>query len=569
MEPDLQSVRRRRARRVLLATATVCGAAALLWASLFAFQGHWPGVGYEVLVGLFSLWVARLAMAGNVDRGAHVLFWAAVALVGGLIVLFDGPADQVRRAVHFFFLVLAVGVHFVFVEQHQRLARSSYAAIALVAFIIVETDLLSIPTVLPLDQDIRRIAAVVTVAGCMGFTLLLIRVFVADIANAEARLNRLFTRTKEALERQTATAEILRVISSSPTDVQPVIRAIIEKATRLFDRQAAVTLIDAVEELHGVQGICARERRPVQATDAEGSSRALACVPLVRESAVIGVLSVSSPTPGTLTDEQMALLSTFADQAVIAIENTRLFHEIQEKSAQLEVANKHKSDFLANMSHELRTPLNAIIGFSEALSDRMFGDINDKQAEYLKDIHESGRHLLSLINDILDLSKIEAGRMELDLSDFHLPSTVSNAVTLIRERAQRHGIALDVCIDERLGAVQADERKVKQILLNLLSNAVKFTPDGGRIEVSANLDTDKVSLAVKDTGVGIAAEDQSALFEEFKQFGKDRSRKAEGTGLGLALTKRLVELHGGRIAVESAAGKGSTFHVMLPLRAST
>jgi signal transduction histidine kinase len=294
--------------------------------------------------------------------------------------------------------------------------------------------------------------------------------------------------------------------------------------------------------------------------------RAMLSVPLLRGGEAIGVIAVSRETTGAFNDKQIKLVESFADQAVIAIQNARLFHEIQEKSAQLEVANKHKSDFLANMSHELRTPLNAIIGFSEVLMDNMFGELNEKQLEYQKDIHESGKHLLSLINDILDLSKIEAGRMELELSTFHLPSAVSNAVTLIRERAQRHGIALSVEVDSRLGEFQADERKVKQILLNLLSNAVKFTPDGGRVDVSAKLDTDKVEIAVKDTGVGIAAEDQASLFEEFKQFGKDSSRKAEGTGLGLALTKRLVELHGGHIAVDSAVGEGSTFRVALPLR---
>jgi signal transduction histidine kinase len=230
------------------------------------------------------------------------------------------------------------------------------------------------------------------------------------------------------------------------------------------------------------------------------------------------------------------------------------------------VANKHKSEFLANMSHELRTPLNAIIGFSEVLSERMFGEVNEKQAEYLKDIHESGRHLLSLINDILDLSKIEAGRMELELSSFDLPSAVSNAMTLVRERAQRHGIQLGLEMDPELGEFQADERKVKQILLNLLSNAVKFTPDGGRVDVSAQAMNGKIEIAVRDTGIGIAPEDHAAVFEEFKQVGRDYTRKAEGTGLGLALTKRLVELHGGEIALESALGKGSTFTVRLPLR---
>ena len=294
---------------------------------------------------------------------------------------------------------------------------------------------------------------------------------------------------------------------------------------------------------------------------------------MLREGRLVGVIATAGRAGSPFDDKQVSLIKAFADQAVIAIENARLFREIQEKSAQLEVANqqlevanKHKSDFLANMSHELRTPLNAIIGFSEALMDRMFGDLNEKQLEYQKDIHESGKHLLSLINDILDLAKIEAGKMELELSTFHLPTAVSNAVTLVRERAMRHGVALGIEIDQRLGDFQADERKVKQILLNLLSNAVKFTPDGGRVEVSARLDTARVEIAVKDTGVGIAPEDQASLFEEFKQVGNDSSRKAEGTGLGLALTRRLVELHGGEIQVDSAVGKGSTFRVLLPAR---
>jgi signal transduction histidine kinase len=259
-------------------------------------------------------------------------------------------------------------------------------------------------------------------------------------------------------------------------------------------------------------------------------------------------------------------LKAFADQAVIAIQNARLFREIQEKSAQLEIANKHKSEFLANMSHELRTPLNAIIGFSEVLIDRMFGEVNEKQADYLKDIHESGKHLLSLINDILDLSKIEAGRMDLELSSFHLPSALSERHDLVRERAQRSGIELGLEVDPALGEFSADERKVKQILLNLLSNAVKFTPQGGRVDVKAALNGRFVAIAVMDTGVGIASEDHAAVFEEFRQVGTDYTRKSEGTGLGLALTKRFVELHGGKISLESQPGKGSMFTFTLPVR---
>ena len=233
------------------------------------------------------------------------------------------------------------------------------------------------------------------------------------------------------------------------------------------------------------------------------------------------------------------------------------------KSRELEVASQHKSEFLANMSHELRTPLNAVIGFSEVLLERMFGDVNEKQAEYLGDIHTSAQHLLSLINDILDLSKIEAGRMELDVSEFDLPAAIENALTLVRERAARRGIALERTIDERLGAIRGDERKIKQVLLNLLSNALKFTPEGGRVEVHADVVAGFAEIAVTDTGIGIAPEDHDAVFEEFRQVGSG-DKKAEGTGLGLALSKKFVELHGGQIRLESRLGAGSTF--TLPLK---
>jgi signal transduction histidine kinase len=415
---------------------------------------------------------------------------------------------------------------------------------------------------------------------------------------------RLFNETKEALERQTATAEVLRVISGSPNDVQPVFDAIVKSCFHLF-RVGRVTLwlvannrievrarSTAAGEKAGAYthtpldhtsgvGRCVVDGRMIHVPDLLAAIdelprakelglslnyRSALFAPLMREGRAVGAISLLRPQPGPFSDREIALLQTFADQAVIAIENVRLFQEIREKSAQLEVANKHKSEFLANMSHELRTPLNAIIGFSEVLSEKMFGELNAKQLDYMKDIHESGRHLLSLINDILDLSKIEAGRMDLELSSFHLPTAISNATTLVRERAQRHGIRLASQIDPQLGEFQADERKVKQILVNLLSNAVKFTADGGRVDVSAALKNGALEIAVKDTGIGIAPEDQQSVFEEFTQVGRDYTRKAEGTGLGLALTKRFVELHGGQIRLESALGKGSTFTFTLPVR---
>jgi signal transduction histidine kinase len=249
----------------------------------------------------------------------------------------------------------------------------------------------------------------------------------------------------------------------------------------------------------------------------------------------------------------------------LATNLNRMNDELGQLYRALATASQHKSEFLANMSHELRTPLNAIIGFSEVLSERMFGELNEKQDEYLKDIHASGQHLLSLINDILDLSKIEAGRMELELTEFDLPMTIDNALMLIRERAGRRSIELHRGVDERLGQVQADERKIRQVLLNLLSNAIKFTPEGGRIDVGAKPVNGSVEVSVSDTGVGIAPEDQEAVFEEFKQVGT-ADKKVEGTGLGLALARKFIELHGGKIWVKSQVGTGSTFTFTIPIR---
>jgi two-component system, NtrC family, sensor kinase len=292
--------------------------------------------------------------------------------------------------------------------------------------------------------------------------------------------------------------------------------------------------------------------------------RSLLAVPLLRENRLLGGLVVNRSVIGEFPPEVIELLRTFATQSALAIQNARLFREIEEKGRELEAASRHKSEFLANMSHELRTPLNAIIGFSEVLSEQMFGEVNEKQAEYLGDILESGRHLLSLINDILDLSKIEAGRMELEPAMFDLPAAIENTLILVRERAQRRGIKLNRTIDNGVRSIRADERKVKQVLLNLLSNALKFTPEGGCIDVRAGLCGSVAQVSVADTGVGIAPEDQQAVFEEFRQVGA-AARKTEGTGLGLAISRKLIELHRGRLWVDSQVGIGSTFTFTLPL----
>ena len=247
-------------------------------------------------------------------------------------------------------------------------------------------------------------------------------------------------------------------------------------------------------------------------------------------------------------------------RGALATANAALTQATQE----VEAASRHKSEFLANMSHELRTPLNAVIGFADVLSQRMFGDLNERQTGYVGDIASSGRHLLDLVNDILDLSKVEAGRLELETSEFSPGETVRDALAFVRERAGRHGITLDADVPTGLGTVVADERKVRQVILNLLSNAVKFTPDGGAIHASASAADGDLRVSVRDSGIGIAPEDQAAVFEEFTQVGRPSDRSREGTGLGLTLAKRFVELHGGRIWLESEIGRGTTFTFTIP-----
>jgi signal transduction histidine kinase len=425
-------------------------------------------------------------------------------------------------------------------------------------------------------------------------------------AGLERKVAQRTTELSEALEYQTAASDVLRAVTASPSDAAPVFETILDCSTRVFGSPMASVFSFDGEQVHFVAGrnwspealAIMRARfpappdtrlmsgrvilaaRPFATSDAladdtfdhavvrAGGWRRMIGAPLLKEGEPRGALIVAWPDPGPTPRRQTELLVTFADQAVIAIENVRLFHEIEDKSLQLEVANRHKSEFLANMSHELRTPLNAIIGFSEVLTEQMFGEVNAKQMEYLHDIHSSGHHLLALINDVLDMSKIEAGRMELDLSCFDLGLLLDNSMTMVRERAQRSGLGLTLEVGEGLEEWVADARKVKQAVVNLLSNAVKFTPAGGSVTLRARrADAEgraRAELSVADTGVGITPEEQALVFEDFRQASGDYLHKTEGTGLGLSLARRFIELHGGTLGVDSRPGEGATFTILLP-----
>jgi signal transduction histidine kinase len=286
--------------------------------------------------------------------------------------------------------------------------------------------------------------------------------------------------------------------------------------------------------------------------------RSVLAVPMLRGDKMVGVLVIRRRSTGAFPPDMTELLETFAGQSALAIVNARLFAELQTKTKELEIASQHKSDFLASMSHELRTPLNAVIGFSEVLLDRMFGEINERQDEYLRDILNSGRHLLELLNEILDLSKVEAGQMVLEPSTFGVGSALDYSLTMVRERATQHAITITVKVADGVDTVVADELRFKQVVLNLLSNAVKFTPDGGSVSVRAYPDGTDLVVTVADTGVGVPPEDQERIFESFQQ-GRRGAPKEEGTGLGLTLSRRIVGLFGGRMWLESTPGVGSTF----------